>query len=171
MEDRNMPKADFVTAIILMAFGAWIVVHAIHMPRFKEFGANPFSVPGIVPGILGTIIMVLSLMVFIRSIRRKGYRLGINGAVVRSTLRDPSFKRMAVTCLICVTYGLGMVGYINYYLATFLYVFMFLILFQLNRSKSILVQHRMIIGALTQSTLVAGAVGAVFRYLFLVDLP
>ena len=171
MEDRNMPKADFVTGIILIAFGVWIVVHAIHMPRFKEFGANPFSVPGIVPGILGTIITVLSLIVFIRSIRKKGYRLGINGTVVKKTLQNPSFKRMMATCLICVVYGLGMVGIIDYYLATFLYVFMFLVLFQLDRSKPILVQHKMIIGALTQSVLVAGAVGVVFRYLFLVDLP
>lgn len=171
MEDRNMPKADFVTSIILITFGGWIIVHAINMPRFKEFGANPFSVPGIVPGILGTIITVLSLMVFIRSIRKMGYRLGITGSVVKNTIQNPSFKRMVATCLICVIYGSGMVGYINYYLATFLYVLMFLVLFQLDRSKPIFVQHKMIIGALTQSMLVAAAVGAVFRYLFLVDLP
>jgi putative tricarboxylic transport membrane protein len=171
MEDRNMPKADCVTAIILIGFGVWIVVHAIHMPRFQEFGANPFSVPGIVPGILGSIITVLSLLVFIRSIRKRGYRLGITGAVVKNTIQKPSFIRMMATCLICVIYGLGMVGYINYYLATFLYVLMFLVLFQLDRLKPIFVQHKMLIGALTQSILVAAAVGAVFRYLFLVDLP
>lgn len=171
MENRNMPKADFVTAIILISFGVWIVVHAIYMPRFKEFGANPFSVPGIVPGILGTIITVLSLIVFIRSIREKGYRLGINAKVIKNLLQNPSFKRMMVTCLVCVTYGFGMVGTIDYYLATFLYVFIFLILFQLDRSRPIIVQHRLILAALTQSVLVAGAVGAVFRYLFLVDLP
>jgi len=171
MENRNMPKADFVTAIILITFGAWIVVHAFQMPRFKEYGANPFSVPGIVPGILGTILTMLSLIVFIRSIRKKGYRLGINVKVIKRILQNPSFQRMTTTCLVCVTYGLGMVGTIDYYLATALYVFIFLILFQLDRSKPILVQHRLIFAALTQSVLVAGAVGAVFRYLFLVDLP
>ena len=171
MEDRNMPKADFVTYILLMVFGVWIVAQAVTMPRFKEFGANPFSVPGIVPGILGTIITALSLLVFIRSLRQKGYRLGVNGRVVITTLQDPSFKRMLATCLICVIYGLGMVGYINYYLATCFYMLIFLILFQLDFSKAFSVQHKMIISSLSQSILVAGAVGAVFRYLFLVDLP
>ena len=53
MQDRNMPKADFLASILLMAFGAWIIVQSYRMPRFEEFDANPFSVPGIVPGILG----------------------------------------------------------------------------------------------------------------------
>jgi len=52
MEDRNMPKADFLASITLIAFGVWVTVHAFNMPRFKKFGADPFSVPGIVPGIL-----------------------------------------------------------------------------------------------------------------------
>ena len=125
MKDRNMPKADFVASIILIAFGIWIVVHSIHMPRFKEFGANPFSVPGIVPGILGTIITVLSLLVFIRAIRRKGYQLDIRTHVLKSVIQDASFKRMLITCSVCVAYGLGMVGTISYYVATFIYVFTF----------------------------------------------
>ena len=171
MEDRNMPKADFLASIPLIAFGVWIVVHAFHMPRFEEFGANPFSVPGIVPGILGSIIAVLSLLVFIRSIRRKGYQLGLNAATLKNTFQNPSFKRMSVTCLICVTYGLGLVGYINYYLATFLYVCAFLILFQVDFSENIFIQRKTIIGSFTQAVLISGIVGAVFRYLFLVDLP
>ncbi len=171
MEDRNMPKADFLTSITLIAFGVWIVVHAFNMPRFEKFGADPFSVPGIVPGILGSIIAVLSLLVFIRSIRRKGYQLGLNAAVVKNTLQNPSFKRMSVTCLICVTYGSGMVGYINYYLATFLYVFAFLILFQIDFLENLFMQRKTIIGSFTQAVLISGVVGTVFRYLFLVDLP
>jgi putative tricarboxylic transport membrane protein len=171
MEDRNMPKADFLASITLIAFGVWVTVHAFNMPRFKKFGADPFSVPGIVPGILGTIITVLSLLVFIRSIRRKGYRLGLNAAVFKNTIQNPSFRRMLVTCLVCVTYGLGMVGYINYYLATFLYVFAFLILFQVDFSENIFIQRKTIIGSFVQAVLISGVVGAVFRYLFLVDLP
>ena len=89
MKPENMPRADFVVSILLMCFGIWVIVHSLQMPRFQDLGANPFSVPGIVPGILGTIIFLLSLTVFIRSLRRKGHRLGINrqtldGVVSRS---------------------------------------------------------------------------------------
>jgi hypothetical protein len=169
MKDRNMPKADFVASIVLMAFGGWIVVHSINMPRFEDFGANPFSVPGIVPGILGTIITVLSLMVFIRAIRRKGYRLDINQRTLKSTMQDASFKRMTITCSVCIFYGLGMVGAINYYLATFIYVFSFLIIFQYRFSEGYSSQKKLIGWSFVQAMLIAGAVGAVFRYLFLVD--
>jgi hypothetical protein len=171
MENRNMPRADFLASITLIAFGVWIVVRAIHMPRFEKFGANPFSVPGIVPAILGSIITVLSLIVFVRSIRKKGYRLGLNAAVLKNSSQNPSFKRMSVTCLVCVTYGLGLVGYINYYLATFLYVFAFLTLFQVDFSENLFMQRKTIIGSFTLAVLISGVVGAVFRYLFLVDLP
>ena len=171
MEDRNMPKADFVASIILMAFGIWIVVHSIHMPRFKEFGANPFSVPGIVPGLLGTIITALSLLVFIRAVRRKGYKLYVSGHVLKSTMQDASFKRMVITCSVCVLYGLGMVGTISYYLATFIYVFAFLIIFQYRFSDEYNNQRKLIGWSFVQAMLIAGTVGVVFRYLFLVDLP
>jgi len=171
MKDRNMPKADFVASIILMAFGIWIVVHSINMPRFEEFGANPFSVPGIVPGILGTIITMLSLLVFIRAVRQKGYRVDINGCTLKSTMQDASFKRMIITCSVCVFYGLGMVGTVSYYLATFIYVFAFLIIFQYRFSETYNNQRKLIGWSFVQAMLIAGTVGAVFRYLFLVDLP
>jgi putative tricarboxylic transport membrane protein len=171
MEDRNMPKADFAASIILMAFGTWIVVHSINMPRFKEFGANPFSVPGIVPGILGTIITTLSLLVFIRAVRQRGYKLGVSGHVLKSTVQDASFKRMIITCSVCILYGLGMVGAISYYLATFIYIFAFLIIFQYRLSETTHNQKKLIGWSVVQALLIAGTVGVVFRYLFLVDLP
>ena len=171
MEDRNMPKADFVASIILMAFGIWIVVHSIDMPRFKEFGANPFSVPGIVPGLLGTIITALSLLVFIRALRRKGYKLYVSGHVLKSAMQDASFKRMIITCSVCVLYGLGMVGTLSYYLATFIYVFAFLIIFQYRLSVTTNNQKKMVGWSFVQAMLIAGTIGVVFRYLFLVDLP
>jgi len=171
MKDRNMPKADFVASIMLMAFGSWIVVHSIKMPRFEEFGANPFSVPGIVPGILGTIITILSLLVFIRAIRAKGYALDVSVNAVKSVMRDASFKRMIITCSVCVLYGLVLVGTVSYYLATFIYVFTFLIIFQYRLSERPNHQKKMIGWSFVQAVLIAGTVGVVFRYLFLVDLP
>jgi hypothetical protein len=171
MKPENMPKADFVVSIVLMCFGVWIVTHSLQMPRFQELDADPFSVPGIVPGILGLIIFVLSLVVFIRSLYRKGYRLGLTQQTVINFVRDASTRRMLLTTLICIVYGLGMVGNMNYYLATFIFVLAYLILFQYRPSEGIAAQGKMLVLSLFQAVLTAGVVGAVFRYLFLVDLP
>lgn len=171
MKQENMPKADFVVSLLLMGFGVWIVIHSIQMPRFEQFGANPFSVPGIVPGILGIIIFILSLIVFIRSLTRKGYRLGLNRAALTAFFRNTDMQRMLLTILICIVYGIVLVGRINYYLATFVFVLVFLILFQYRPSKGFLSQRRKLVLSFIQALLTAGVVGAVFRYLFLVDLP
>ena len=171
MKPENMPRADFVTSILLMTFGIWIVVHSLQMPRFENLDANPFSVPGIVPGLLGVVIFFLSLVVFLRSLKQNGYRLGINATVVGNFLQDASMQRMVITILICSVYGLGMIGRINYYAATFMFVLAFLLLFQFRQAQHKQVMGKLIVMSVLQALLTAGAVGAVFRYLFLVELP
>jgi hypothetical protein len=171
MKQDNMPKADFVVSLLLMGFGVWIVIHSFQMPRFEELGANPFSVPGIVPAILGTIIFLLSFIVFIRSLTRKGYRLGLNRAILTEFFRNASMKRMLLTILVCIVYGIVLVGRINYYLATFVFVLVFVALFQYRPGEGFLAQRKTLVLSFVQALLTAGIVGVVFRYLFLVDLP
>ncbi len=168
MKPENMPKADFVVSILLMLFSIGIIAHSLQMPRFEEVGANPFSVPGIVPGVLGTVVFFLSLAVFIRALRQKGYRLGIGREALINLGADPSTRRMLLTTLLCVIYGLAMVGHMNYYLATFVFVLSFLLVFQFRAASS---HRRLLVTALVQAVLTAAVVGVVFRYLFLVDLP
>jgi hypothetical protein len=164
MKPENMPKADFVVSILLMGFGVWIVLHSLQMPRFKELDADPLSVPGIVPGILG-------LVVFIRSLTRRGYRLGLNRQTLKNFFKETSSQRMLLTIFICIVYGSFMVGSINYYPATFIFVLVFIILFQFRGAQGAATRGKMLMFAVLQALLVAGIVGAVFRYLFLVDLP
>ena len=171
MKQENMPKADFVVSILLMAFGVWIVIHSVEMPRFKELDADPLSVPGIVPGILGTVIFILSLVVFIRSLFRKGYQLGLNRQTLKNFFQDTSAQRMLLTIFICIVYGIFMIGRINYYPATFIFVLVFIILFQFRVGQGGTTRGKMLMFAALQAVLAAGIVGAVFRYLFLVDLP
>ncbi len=171
MKPENMPKADFVVSILLMLFSLWIIAHALQMPRFEDVGANPFSVPGIVPGMLGTVVFFLSLTIFFRALRQKGYRLGIGRAALAGFREDPGTRRMLLTAALCVVYGLAMVGRLNYYLATFVFVLGFLLIFQHRTAAARSALGRLFMTALVQAALTAGIVGAVFRYLFLVDLP
>jgi TRAP-type C4-dicarboxylate transport system permease large subunit len=171
MKQENMPKADFVVSMLLMGFGVWVVLHSLQMPRFKDLGANPFSVPGIVPGILGTVIFILSLVVFIRALTRKGYQLGLNRQTLKNFFQETSSQRMLLTIFICIAYGIVMVGNMNYYPATFIFVLVFIILFQFRGAQEIAARGKMLMSATFEALLAAGIVGAVFRYLFLVDLP
>ena len=65
----------------------------------------------------------------------------------------------------------GLIGRINYYAATFLFVLAFLLLFQYRQSQTDQTLGKLLALSMLQAVLTAGAVGAVFRYLFLVELP
>ncbi|MBN2551270.1 MAG: tripartite tricarboxylate transporter TctB family protein [Spirochaetales bacterium] len=171
MEERNMPRADFITSIGLIAFGIVVLVLSIQMPRFEEQGVNRFSVPGIVPGFLGSIVAVLGLVLFIRSIIRKGYKLDLGGAAVSGFFKAEMTKRFAVTILVSVAYGWGMIGRVNYEVATALYIFAFIVIFDVKWRQGIKTQWKKILIALIIAILVGGIVGTTFRRLFLVNLP
>jgi hypothetical protein len=171
MEERNMPRADFITSIGLIAFGVAVLVISIQMPRFGEQGVNRFSVPGIVPGFLGSIVAVLGLVLFIRSIIRKGYKLGLDGAAVSRFFKAEMTKRFAVTILVSVAYGWGLIGRINYEIATAIYIFVFIVIFDVKWRQGIKTQWKKILIAFIIAVLVGGVVGTTFRRLFLVNLP
>ncbi|MFH2131153.1 MAG: tripartite tricarboxylate transporter TctB family protein [bacterium] len=171
MKDSNMPKADFVTSIFLICFGISIVVQSYFMPRFEEIEADPHSAPGIVPAILGVVIIVLSVIVLLKSVKKKGYHLEINTTSLSHFLGDKSTKRLLVTLFISIIYGLALVGNIHFVLASFIYVLSFIILFEYQPSVALTKQWKVVIFAFVQAALVSVIIGAVFRYLFLVDLP
>ena len=171
MEERNMPRADFLTSIGLVAFGIAVLVLSIQMPRFEEQGVNRFSVPGVVPGFLGAIVAVLGLVLLIRSIIRKVYKLGIDGAAVKRFFRAEMTKRFAVTILVSVAYGWGLIGRVNYEISTAIYIFAFIGIFDVKWRQSLKPQWKKILIAFIIAVLVAGIVGTTFRRLFLVNLP
>jgi hypothetical protein len=171
MEAKNMPKADFITSIVLMAFGGTVLVMSMRMPTFAEQGVNPYSAPGIVPGFLGGITGFLGLVLFVRSIIRKGYRLGVSGRTARAFFAAEMTRRFALTILVSVAYALGLLGHMPYEFATAIYVFAFVIIFEYKWKQSFTSQWKKVGLALLVALVAAFAVGAVFRYLFLVNLP
>ena len=171
MEEHNMPRADFLTSIFLIIFGIIVLVISIQMPRFEEQGVNPFSVPGIVPGFLGGVVAFLGAVLFIRSIMRKGYKLGLNRQAFKNFISAEMTKRFAVTILVSIAYGWGLLGHMPYEIATAIYVFAFILIFDIKWKQELRPQWKKILIAAFVAILVGGIVGTTFRYLFLVNLP
>lgn len=171
MKESNLPKADFVTALILAVSSIAIVVSAYRMPRFEEVGAQPYDAPGLVPGLLGMILLILSFMLLMRSIRQKGYVLGVNPGSLATFFKDATVLRILITIGISMLYGMAFLGNLPYVLATGLYVLAFVIIFEYRRDQPMQTQWKILLFALLLAVLTAGAVAVVFRYLFLVNLP
>ncbi len=171
MKESSMPRAGFITSIVLIVFGLAVFILSVQMPRFEEHGVNPYSVPGIVPGFLGALIGILGVVLFMRSIVRKGYKLGIAGQSVKMFFTSESTKRFASTILISVIYALVLLGRTFYSIATLLYVFAFIFVFEYEWKKPFIQQWQRVLIAALVAVLVSAGVTAVFQYLFLVNLP
>jgi hypothetical protein len=171
VQEKNMAKADFLTGIGLFLFSSAIVILSLQMPRYKGLGVEPYSVPGIVPGILGGILLISSIILLIRSIVRKGYRLGLSPQIIKNYMMDESTRNFLITLILCVVYGVFVLGRIPYALATGLFVFFFVLIFEFRPKESILSQKRTILFSFIEALFVSAGVTLVFRYLFLVDLP
>lgn len=163
-----MPRADFVTSLVLIAFGAAMFWVSLEMPRFEQRNINPYSIPGIVPGILAGVNLILAAVLVVRSLIRGGHRLG--GSDWRAIVLGDGTKRLAVAFVLTVAYAVGLVGVIPFWLATFLFVAAFILIFEwpLVAAKR---RWILIISALVQGALVSAIVALVFQELFLVTLP
>ena len=163
MKPEDMNKADFFTSIFLFLLGLIVFIISIRMPTFRELGANPYSAPGIVPMILGVIIVIMGAILFTRSVISKGYKISLSFQGLKLFFKNNSIKRLFIALFLSVFYVI-LLGKINYFLLTTLYIFLFVWSFELKTKKTLFF-------ALIEAVLIAACISYVFRYLFLVTLP
>ena len=166
-----MKKADFVSSIILIAFSISVIWMSLNMPRLEEKGINPYTAPGVVPGILGFVILFLSVIMLIRTLRHGDFLPRFSGSDLKSFFMSEGILRLTVALSLSLVYALGLVGHIPYILATFLFVFSFILCFDLKFDAVKGSKKRIILVALVEAVITAVVVSAAFEYLFLVDLP
>ncbi len=166
-----MVKKDFITSIVLITFSISVIVSSYTMPRLERRGIDPFSAPGVVPGMIGLILLCLSLILFIRSIRRGGYRIFDHRDGDGEVTHQGAVKRVLLTLIISLIYAIGFLGRIDYTISTLLYIFTFIILFEYQWKVGLAGQKKVLAFALLQALIAAVFITLVFRKLFLVDLP
>ena len=66
MADQKMSGKDFLTSIVLIVFSTTVIVMSITMPRLERRGIDPLSAPGVVPGLIGAVLLCLALILFFR---------------------------------------------------------------------------------------------------------
>jgi riboflavin transporter FmnP len=166
-----MVKADFVTGLVLTTLGIATLVESLRMPRFEHLNINPYTVPGLVPGMLGAIILILGAALFLRAARAGGWRLLTRAPDATAWWADPGARRLLLSVALCLAYAAGLVGRLPFWLATFLFVAAFVVLFEWPLAADRAERLRRVIFALVFAALVSTAVTWVFQHVFLVRLP
>ena len=171
MKEQNMRRADFVMSSFLLAFGVAVLLLSLGMPRFEDRKINPYSVPGIVPGFLGAVIALLGIILFVRSVRQGGFRLGLSAAALRDFFLTEETRRILLTIVLGVAYALGLLGRTHFMIATGIFVFAFVMVFEYKKKERLRAQWKTVLSGAILACVTSASVYAVFAYLFLVNLP
>src|SRR3954469_7056200 len=60
-------RTDFLSALGWMALGIAILIGSITMDRLKNEDINPYTIPGLLPGLLGIAMIILGALLAARS--------------------------------------------------------------------------------------------------------
>jgi putative tricarboxylic transport membrane protein len=163
------PRVDLITAAVFFAAGVAIVYASWLMPRFKEQLGEIYTAPGLVPALYGTVIAVLALWLAARSIGRGAFKPGAAGK--RERREGYSDARLVLAAALCLVFAVGMVGRLPFWLATAIFVFFFILLFEWRAGQSWRERGRPMITALATAAATGLLVVLVFERVFLVRLP
>ena len=168
-EEPLPPRTDLWTAAVFLAAGIAIIYASWLMPTFREQLGQAYTAPGLVPALYGTVIAILALWLGARSIGRGAFRRSTGGS--RQRREGYSNARLVLAAVLCLAFAVGMVGRLPFWLATAIFVFLFILLFEWRTGMSWRARARPI---LTAALLAAGtgiAVVLVFQRVFYVRLP
>jgi hypothetical protein len=155
-EEKPSARVDLAWSAAWIALGAAIVIGSWTMDRLERYGATFYSAPGLVPGVLGLVILLLGIVLGARALRE--------GAVHAGASRPWNWGNTPGVLALCLAYAVGLVGRLPFWLATFLFVTVFIAIFEQPGLRRRLMAP--VYGAATSL-----AVTYLFEAVFLVRLP
>jgi hypothetical protein len=161
---RSAGRADLFWALAWIVLGAAILIESVRMDRLEKLGINPYTVPGLVPGLLGAALAILGAILLARTLLARGNRAA--NAAFR-----PNWGRFAAGALLFAIYALAMFGHLPFPLATFAFVTGFIVLAEWHDRTAAGARVRGVAFAATCGLGTAALVTYVFQFLFLVQLP
>ena len=170
-EPQRQPRADLHDAVGWIGLGGAVLVGSLAMDRLEQQSINPYTVPGLLPGLLGIAMILLGGVLALRSWRR--------GAASRPLLpatagEREQRRRIWIVAGLCIGYGVVLVGHgLPFWLASTIYVTgSILVLQRLGRDPQDRVSRaRAWVKALVIGLSASVITQVVFQELFLVRLP
>lgn len=142
-------------------FGLLILGESLRMERYAAMGAELYTMPGFVPGLLGGVVLLLGIALMLRGWWRRSEEAGQGDAPA------PLLNRRILLMLgFSITYAVLLIGHVPFWLATALFVSAFVASFTPTQAWG-----RRLAVALLAGVLTSAIVSLVFQQVFLVRLP
>jgi hypothetical protein len=170
-EEDITPRSDFWQGVGWVAFGLAVLVGSALMDRLESQNINPYTIPGLLPGMLGIAMMLVGAVVALRSWRRGAF----DHPREAFTDHQREVRRRVWTVIVMViVYSVVLVGRgLPFWLASALFVTGSIVLLQrMSRDPD---ERRLTprawVKAVVIGVLAAVITQVVFQEVFLVRLP
>jgi len=163
------PRSDFVAALIWIAFGIAVAIGSWRMDRLQNQDVNPYTVPGLLPGLLGIALTFFGVLLLFRAWGQGALDPNVPHAAPMSAAGR---RRLVIVLGLCLTFGIGLVGHgLPFWLAAAVFVATTISILQYPQRRA---DHQVVRGILTAVAIGLGAglaITLVFQEFFLVRLP
>jgi hypothetical protein len=165
------PRSDLLDGLGWMAFGIAVLIGSLTMDRLEQQNINPYTVPGLLPGLLGITMILLGGILALRSWRRGALRAHVPAATAEDSEQR---RRIWIVIVLCMGYAVVLVGHgIPFWLASAIYVTgSILVLQRLSRDEE---ERRYTVRGFIKAVVIGLGSGVitslVFQELFLVRMP
>jgi putative tricarboxylic transport membrane protein len=168
-EDLAALRSDFLSGFGWMALGIAILIGSVMMDRLEKQGINPYTIPGLLPGLLGIAMTILGALLAARS-----WRPRLLASAGRAAVNRAEQMRILLVLGLCLAFGVVLVGHgLPFWLAAAIFVTAAILSLQYQARKSTGQQLTVRqFAAIAAIGLGAGiAITIVFQEIFLVRLP
>jgi hypothetical protein len=166
------PRSDFLSAIGWMTLGIAILIGSVMMDRLEDQDINPYTIPGLLPGLLGIAMIILGALLAIRSWRAAPFR---PADATDTSTTHAGRQRLALVLGLCLAFGVGLVGHgLPFWLVVAIFLTASILSLQYQQRPAIESSPTMLrqFAAAAAIGLGAGiAITIIFQDLFLVHLP
>jgi hypothetical protein len=164
-------RRNLQDAVVWAALGGIILVASLSMDRLESQGINPYTAPGLLPGLLGVAMMCLGVLLAFRSIGEGALARRAPGSGGPAGAGHAQLIRVLVLCLI---FTVALLGHgLPFWLVGAIFVSTSILTLQQAQRKAAQARLglREIATAVSIGLGAGGAITLIFQTFFLVRLP
>ncbi len=168
-QEEALPSArsDLVSGGVWVVIGAAIAIGSWNMDRLANQGVRAFTAPGLVPGVLGVMILLAALVIVVRSVQRGALHAAGGGAAAGSGIAG-----VAAALVLCIGYAGLLIGHgLPFWAASSLYLFLHIFVLQWPERRAAGQVPRGLAAAAVIGLAGGVSIALLFEYAFLVRLP
>ena len=151
-------------AVGWIVFGAAVLAGSWQMDRLESLRINPWSAPGLMPGVLGALMIVFGGALGWRALRQR---------IAQAEADAASAPRVVLAIVLCFGYAAGLLGHgLPFWLTSAAFIFVATLFFRwLDRDAETPSLARLAASSAAIAVCAAFAIGLLFEQVFLVRLP